>query len=183
MRTEAGEFEMMRRELVLRKRIVGCAWLIIAGLVVSGVTAVPLQNEMDWLARWFGAANLSPSQAGNGFTKWILIVREGLHATYAKYPFFGYGTDWLAFAHLVIAVAFVGALRHPLRNAWLFRFGMIACVLVLPWALLFGELRGIPVYWRLIDCSFGVFGFVPNWISHRAVRELEHMHAAALRFD
>jgi len=121
--------------------------------------------------------------AANGFTRWILVVRDALHVTYAKYPFIGYGTDWLAFAHIVIAIAFVGALRHPLRNAWLFQFGMIACVLVLPWALLFGELRGVPIYWRLIDCSFGVFGFVPNWLAHHAVRELEQMHVAALRVD
>lgn len=174
---------MTHGELVLRKRIIGCTWVIIAGLVFSGLTAIPLQSEMDLLARWIGAGNLSPTQVANDFTKWILIVRDALHVTYAKYPFIGYGTDWLAFGHIVIALAFVGVLRHPLRNAWLFQFGMIACVLVLPWALLFGELRGIPIYWRLIDCSFGVFGFLPNWIAFRAVRELEQMHAAALRFD
>ena len=174
---------MTRGELALRKRIVACTWAIIAGLVISGMTAIPLQSEIDLLARWLGAGNLSPAEAANGFTKWILIVRDALHATDAKYPFFGYGTDWLAFGHIVIALAFVGALRHPLRNAWLFQFGMVACVLVLPWALLFGELRGVPIGWRLIDCSFGVVGFVPNWMAHRAARELEQMHAAALRFD
>lgn len=174
---------MNHREFALRKRIIACTWLIIIGLVISGVTAIPLQSELDSVARWLGAENLLPSQAANGFTKWILVVRDALHVTYAKYPFVGYGTDWLAFAHIVIAIAFVGALRHPLRNAWLFQFGMIACVLVLPWALLFGELRGVPIYWRLIDCSFGVIGFVPNWLGHRAVRELEQMHVAALRTD
>ncbi|SCF41963.1 hypothetical protein [Micromonospora mirobrigensis] len=29
-----------------------------------------------------------------------------------------YGTDWLAFAHLVLAVAFWGPLRDPVRNVW-----------------------------------------------------------------
>ena len=129
---------MIQREATLRKRIVLCAWMIIAGLLVGGLTAIPLQTELDLLARWLGAENLPPSETANGFTKWILVVREALHATYVKYPFIGYATDWLAFAHVVIAIAFAGALRHPLRNAWLFRFGMIACVLVLPWALLFG---------------------------------------------
>jgi hypothetical protein len=33
--------------------------------------------------------------------------------------------------------------------------------LVLPLALICGPLRGIPIYWRLIDCSFGVLGAVP----------------------
>ncbi len=29
-------------------------------------------------------------------------------------------------------------------------------VLVIPYALIFGAVRGIPFWWRLIDCSFGV---------------------------
>ena len=94
---------------------------------------------------------------------WILKVRDALDDTYAKYPFLAYGTDWLAFGHFVIALAFVGALRDPVRNRWLYLFGMISCVLVIPFAMIFGGVRGIPVYWRLIDCSFGVFGFVPLW--------------------
>ena len=48
-----------------------------------------------------------------------------------------------------------------MRNRWLFDFGLIACVLVIPFALVFGAVRGIPFWWRLIDCSFGVFGFDP----------------------
>src|SRR6185369_17425051 len=95
-----------------------------------------------------------------------------LHETDVKYPFMSYGTDWLAFGHFVIAIAFVGALRDPVRNVWLFTFGMIACVLVVPYAFVFGGLRGIPIPWRLIDCSFGVFGFVPLWICKRSAAEL-----------
>jgi hypothetical protein len=58
---------------------------------------------------------------------------------------------------------------------------MIACGLVVPWALILGEVRGIPVYWRLIDCSFGVGGFFPCWIAYRAARELEQRRILALR--
>ena len=174
---------MTLREEKLRRRVQTCAWVIIVGLVLSGATALPLQYELDALARMLHAADLSPSQASSGFVKWILLVRDALHDTYAKYPFIGYGTDWLAFGHFVIALVFVGVLRHPLRNAWLFTFGMIACALVLPFALLAGEMRGIPVYWRFIDCSFGVIGFIPNWLGHKWTRELEQLRAASLRFD
>ena len=45
----------------------------------------------------------------------------------------------------------------------MFDFGLIAWVLVIPYALVFGAVRGIPFWWRLVDCSFGVFGFVPLW--------------------
>ena len=174
---------MIPRERILRRRIVACAWIIIVGLLVSGLTAIPLQTELDTVARLLNVEHLSSVNGGSGFVKWILLVREGLHETYAKFPFIAYGTDWLAFGHIVIAIAFIGAVRHPLRNSWLFTLGMIACVLVIPWALLFGELRGIPIFWRLIDCSFGVLGFIPCWFCQRWARELEQMHAASLRFD
>lgn len=168
------------RQQLLRQRIQFLAWLIVAGLVISGVTAIPLQAELDQAARMLHAADLKPDQASSGFVKWVLIVREALHETYARFPFFGYGTDWLAFAHIVVAIAFYGAVRHPLRNAWLFTVGMMAGILIIPWALFFGELRGVPVGWRLIDCTFGALGFLPCWLCSRWLRELEQMKIAEL---
>jgi len=100
-------------------------------------------------------------------------VRTALVEAQAERPFLFYGTDWLAFGHIVIAFVFVGALRDPVRNRWLFDFGLIACALVIPWALVLGEVRGIPVWWRLIDCSFGVFGALPLWWCRKWVAELE----------
>jgi hypothetical protein len=172
-----------QREFKLRRRIQLWTWVMIIGLVFSGLTALPLQTELDLMARWLGAGNLTPEQATSGFVKWILIARDALRVTNDKYPFLAYGTDWLAFAHIVIAVAFVGALRHPMRNAWLFTFGMMASVLIIPWALITGGVRGIPMAWRLIDCSFAVAGFIPCWLCHTWARELEKLHAASLRFD
>jgi hypothetical protein len=58
-----------------------------------------------------------------------------------------YGTDWLAFAHLVIAVAFWGPLRDPVRNIWVIEWGMIACVGIVPLALFAGPVRDIPLWW------------------------------------
>jgi hypothetical protein len=172
---------MTVRENQLRRRIQIGTWVMILGLIFGGLTALPLQSELEMMARWFGAGELSPSEATSGFVKWILIVRDALRETNAKFPFLAYGTDWLAFAHVVIAIAFIGALRHPVRNIWLFTFGMIASVLIIPWALITGEMRGIPIYWRLIDCSFAMGGFVPCWLCHRWARELERTYADGLR--
>src|ERR1051325_1191029 len=141
---------MMKREMQLRRRIQAATSIIILGLFLGGATALPLQTELEAIARWFHAGNLSPPQAKSEFVKWILIVRDALRVTYAKYPFIGYSTDWLAFGHFIIALGFVGALRHPMRNIWLFTWGMIASVLLVPWALIMGEVREIPIYWRQI---------------------------------
>lgn len=65
-----------------------------------------------------------------------------------------------------------------MRNKWLFQFGMIACVGVVPWGLGFGALRDIPLGWRLIDCAFGVVGFFPMWHCWRLANEVEVRSAA-----
>src|SRR5262245_60082526 len=145
-----------------------------AGLVVSGVTAIPLETELDWLAKWLRIEAGQETQAQSGMAIWLLQVKTALHEINDRYPFIGYGGDWLAFGHFMIAIAFVGAFRDPVRNIWLFQFGLIACALVVPYALTFGAIRGIPLWWRLIDCSFGVLGAVPLWLCLYYTRELKH---------
>ena len=148
--------------------------VVIVGLVLSGLTAFPLLAEMELLGRWLGLP-AGPGRGGglSGLRGWIYKVREGLRATYAAYPWVGYGTDWLAFGHLVIAGFFVGPLVWPRRDhRSTLLAGMAACVAVLPTALIAGEVRGIPWGWRIIDCGFGVFGIVPlvwAWRVHRRV--------------
>jgi hypothetical protein len=61
------------------------------------------------------------------------------------------------------------------RNRWLFDFGLIACVLVIPYALIFGGVRGIPIWWRMIDASFGIFGAIPLLLCRRMVTQLEDL--------
>lgn len=55
---------------------------------------------------------------------------------------------------------------------------MIACALVIPLAVICGPIRGIPIYWRLIDCSFGVFGIIPLWLCRNYVVRLKKMSSA-----
>ena len=158
----------------LRRRIKGLTWFVIIGLVLSGATAIPLQTELDGLVKVTGAGSLAAAgRDAPGWALWLVNVQIAMHEIGGKYPFLSYGTDWLAFGHFAIAIAFVGALRDPVRNRWLFDFGLMACVLLIPYALIFGALRGIPVWWRLIDCSFGALGFVPLWFCRKWSRELE----------
>jgi hypothetical protein len=143
------------------------------GLVVSGITAIPLEREVDLLAKALGVNGSASSANNSPVTLWLTHVQNALHSTSADFPFLFYGTDWLAFGHFMIALAFVGALRDPVRNRWLYTFGMIACVLVIPYALVFGAIRGIPLWWRFIDSAFGVVGFIPLGFCNRWARNLE----------
>jgi hypothetical protein len=164
---------MTIREQTLRRRIKWLTCFFIIGLVISGVTAIPLVTELNWLTDWTNATSLAQSASPPAWAAWLVKVHRALLDVGATHPFLFYGTDWLAFGHLMIALAYVGVLRDPVRNRWLFAFGMMACALVIPYALVFGGVRGIPIWWRLIDCSFGVIGFVPLWFCWKWSRELE----------
>ena len=163
----------MNREQQLRRRIWWLTWLFIVGLVISGVTAIPLVTELNWLSRLTGSGSCACCEEMSTVALWLETIRMALVETQTKHPQLFYGTDWLAFGHIVISVAFIGALRDPVRNRWLFDFGLIACAMVIPWAFVFGAVREIPVWWRLIDCSFGAFGAVPLWWCRKWVKELE----------
>ncbi|MFI5978483.1 hypothetical protein [Streptomyces sp. NPDC051452] len=148
-------------------------WLVIfvVCLVLSGATAFPLVHELRWTEGALRA--LSVPEHLPALVEWIARVRRGLDTVDAEYPFVLYGTDWLAYAHLVIAVAFYGPYRDPVRNIWVIEFGMIACAGIVPLALVCGPVRGIPFWWTLIDMSFGIFGVVPLYVVRRKIKRLE----------
>ena len=147
--------------------------VFIVGLVLSGVTAFPLLHELEILASVLHIpAGAAPSSL-HGLAFWIATVRDGLRATHAAYPWLAYGTDWLAFGHITIAMFFAGPWRNPVANAWVLKIGLVACAGVFPLALICGPIREIPFYWRLIDCSFGVFGSLPLLYCLQLTRKLK----------
>jgi hypothetical protein len=159
--------------LLLIRRIRIWLALFMVGLVLSGLTAFPLEQETAILNRIFHVSPAPPANGEPALHAWLRRVHDGIVNTNRDYPFMAYGTDWLAFAHIVIAIAFLGPFRDPVRNKWVLEFGMIACLGVLPLALIAGPIRGIPPYWRLIDCSFGIIGVVPLLICLRYIRQIE----------
>lgn len=132
-------------------------------LVLSGVTAFPILSEMRVLVGVLGLGGATSPVGHGGLSFWILTVYFGLQDVYRNYPWVAYGTDWLAFGHLVIALFFIHPILHPEQSRPNLVVGMVACVAVIPLAFVCGGIRGIPVYWRLIDCSFGMFGTIPLW--------------------
>ncbi len=147
--------------------------LFIVGLVLSGVTAFPLLLELKIFVRLLGVGAADSPNGYSGVTFWILTVRHGLEQTYAQYPWVAYGTDWLAFGHIVIAMFFIAPLINPLSGRATIYTGIVACIGVIPLAMICGPIRGIPIYWRLIDCSFGVLGILPLIYCLRLIQQIE----------
>jgi hypothetical protein len=134
-------------------------------LFLSGLTAIPVESELTLLLKVFPSHSL--------IFEWLKKVVSAYHKVNIQYPFLLYGYDWLAFAHFVLAILFIGPYKDPVKNIWVIEFGLIACVLIFPLAFIAGHYRGIPIGWQLIDCSFGIFGFIPLWICYRKIKNLE----------
>jgi len=145
-------------------------WIIffMIALVLSGITAFPIQSLLSFL---MDKADIFPSF----LSQWLTTIYHAVKITNDNYPYLAYGTDWLAFAHIVIATAFIGPLRDPVRNIWIIQFGMLACAMVIPLAFIAGPIRQIPLFWQLIDCSFGVLGIIPLYIIYKKIKKLEEL--------
>lgn len=142
-------------------------WLkvFILSMFISGLTAIPVEKELTYIIDHFPF---------DGTIKgWLEEVLIGVQHTGRDYPFLFYGYDWLAFAHFVLAILFIGPFRNPVKNKWVIEFGIIACILIIPFALIAGHFRSMPFWWRIIDCSFGIIGLVPLIICLKNIKKLE----------
>jgi hypothetical protein len=137
------------------KRIKFLLLVFIVVLFLSGLSVLPAEFELR--------CGLDLTARGSLVHEWLEKVYDGYRQVSLENNFLLYGYDWLAFAHFVLAILFIGPYRDPVKNIWVIEFGMIASLLIIPFAMIAGAIRGIPFWWRLVDCSFGVFGFLLLW--------------------
>ncbi|MGZ8558197.1 MAG: hypothetical protein ACXWWC_07690 [Chitinophagaceae bacterium] len=144
-------------------------WIIFFMIVLflTGLTVIPIERELSFLSRCFSTDSM--------IGVWIQKVYFAIVHTNREYPFLAYGYDWLAFAHFVLAMLFIGPLKDPVRNKWVIEVGMIVCLLIIPFALIAGHFRSIPFEWRLIDCAFGVIGLIPLGICLYTIEQVEKL--------
>jgi hypothetical protein len=79
--------ESTKAALIRRIRI----WLalFIAGLVLSGLTAFPLERELALLNHLLNVSPVVPAGPEPGLHTWLRRVHEGLADTNQRYQFFG----------------------------------------------------------------------------------------------
>ena len=164
---------MKTQEQVLRRKIKRWIIFFIVALILSGITAFPIESQLTIAMNHLDVFPLT-------IQHWLGTIYHAVKTTNDNFPYLAYGTDWLAFAHIVIATAFIGPLRDPVRNIWVIQFGMIACIMVFPLAFIAGPIRQIPFYWQLIDCSFGLIGIIPLFICYRNIKKLESLQTTTL---
>jgi hypothetical protein len=146
-------------------------WLILfsTALILSGTTAIFAREGLRLLSPLFTEGSLMqaywPSMAA-----WLSMVHEAIEATCDAYPFLAYGYDWLAFGHYIISIPFLMAVRDTRQIPWVINYGIFACLAVLPFAIVFGALRGIPLFWRMVDTLFGIGGLAVLLVLRRQFR-------------
>ena len=157
---------MIKNEILLKEIRL---WILtfVFLLILSGITAFPIETEIRFI---YNHINWFPQFMHS----WLTQVHNGIIETNRNYPFMSYGTDWLAFAHIVIGIAFIGPYKDPVKNIWIIEWAMLACVAIFPLAFLAAPIRQIPMFHVLIDCSFGVIGLLPLWICRRWIKQLEN---------
>jgi len=126
----------VQSEIQLRKQIKRWIILFMVFLVLSGITAFPIETELKWLVN-------HNSVFPDFVREWLAKIYIAVHQTNQNYPQLAYGTDWLAFSHIVIAVAFIGPFIDPVKNVSVLIFGMIACAIYFPLAFFLGFIRSL----------------------------------------
>ncbi len=152
--------------LRLRRKIKIAIIIIILGLLLNGITAIPLRSELNFLLS-------KPDMLPDVLRDWWMYVNKGLTQTSGHYPFMRYGFDWLAFAHLLIAIAFIGPLRDPVKNEWVITWGMTISVLSVVMALSWERMREIPLWWSSIDAAICFVSFIILLLCSRWIKKLK----------
>jgi len=155
-------------EKKIRKQIRGWILFLMGSIFIIGITTFPLEAELKWLS---SHAGIFP----DSMAAWIRLVYSGLHDTDETYPFLFYGTDWLAFAHLIIAMLYIGPLMDPVKNSWVIDWSILCCFLSFITAFIAGPIRYIPFFHQLIDCGFGAIGLFPLFFIRKKIKQLREM--------
>jgi len=173
--TSSAKFSSMvnteKHQTLLRRKIRIAIIITITGLLLNGISALPLRTELNILLS-------NPDMLPKFLRDWWVYVNKGVMETGDNYDFMRYGFDWLGFAHLLVAIAFIGPLKDPVKNEWVVRWGMIASALSVLMAFGWERLRAIPLWWSCIDASIAVVAFFILWFCNKWIQELKTTTAA-----
>lgn len=149
--------------------------IVAFGLFMAGVTVWPVIWELKTAVRivWGEGA---PT---NELHRFIVQAIAGIESVRANQPFLLYAHDWLAFAHIMLAVLFAGAIRDPVRNVWIVQCGLIMCASVPVLAGVCIPMRGIPMFWFWIDFAFAPAAALPLLIAWLDIRRVERRSGRA----
>ena len=162
----------MKEEQIILRKIRFYLILFLLAILFSLHTIIFVEAETKLFAKCFGhntfMEKLCPCVA-----EWMEHLHLAVLQTYTSYPVIAYCMDWLSYACVVFAGFLLGAIKNPVRNVWIVQVFMVACILAFIFPFIAGPIRDVPIFWRFIDSSFGVVGFLFLLLPYRLIKKLE----------
>lgn len=149
--------------------------LFFLGILFGLHTVVFVEIETAFFVKYLGPDTFMEN-ALPVISAWIETLHTSITESYSAYPVMAYCMDWLSYACVVFALFIIGAIKDPVRNIWIIQVYMMACILATLLPFIVGPLRGIPVFWRFVDGSFGIMGFILLFPAYRLTKELQANH-------
>ena len=149
-------------------------WLVLffLGVLFGLHTVVFVEAETAFFVKYLGSGTAF-SEKLPFISSWIDTLYVSVSNTYETYPVIAYCMDWLSYACVVFAIFMIGAIRQPVKNVWIVQVYLIACLLAAVLPFVAGPFRDIPIFWRFIDGSFGIIGFLILLPAYRLIKKLE----------
>jgi hypothetical protein len=142
------------------------------GILFSLHTVMFVEVETAFFVKHFGQGTLTAEKLPF-FSEWIENLHLSISETYKTYPVMAYCMDWLTYACVVFAMFIIGPIKDPIKNIWVIQVYMLGCILGMLLPFIVGPMREIPIFWRFLDGSFGLMGFIILLIPYRLIKKLE----------
>jgi hypothetical protein len=126
-------------------------------LFLSGLIAIPVDQILSSLLKQI----YFPSP----FMRGLFRLVNALTASKARFSYlsYGYGFDWLAVSHILLAFLFIVIIQNPLKNTRLLMIGWVGWLVIITTSLVEGLIKGIPFWWQFINYLFGIVGLLVLW--------------------
>jgi len=149
------------------------------GILFGMHTVVFVQPETAFFVKHFGPGTFVDEKIPF-VAAWIENLYISIHETSANYPAIAYCMDWLSYACIVFAIFMIGAIKDPVKNIWIIQTYMLACLMAAALPFIAGPFREIPIFWRFLDGSFGVIGFLVLLPPYKLTKSLAASQTAKL---
>ncbi|MBW8016467.1 MAG: hypothetical protein FVQ82_09785 [Planctomycetes bacterium] len=148
------------------------------GILFSLHTVLFVEPETEFFYQYLGP-NTTVGEKLPFFSEWIEDIYISVKVTYTNYPAIAYCMDWLSYACVVFAIFMIGAIKDPVKNIWIIQAYMLACLLAAALPFIAGPFRDIPIFWRCLDGSFGIIGFLVLLTPYKLTKTLQKLAQVA----
>jgi hypothetical protein len=135
-------------------------------MILSGLMAIPIDQQAALFIQHYGH-----SSSVAGVICHLLDVYSTVKVRHTDLSF-GYGYDWLAVSHVFLGLLFMGIDMRFVRHMKIFEVGFFAYMVIIVVAIIQGIIKGMPVWWQVVNYAFGLAGFLLLWSYYHVSKKM-----------